>query len=153
MINNSPQATSFYRSFTTDNVKNIDNIIYTRIPNAKSLEEIDTHLYKLANEIDNFKINIAERGTLIGDVFSPHHASFLRKKNEKYLVVLSQASEESTDVATTNARVFGVWGNDLYSNVAKWGDDTGKLPTSFDADVDVRDLFYNMQDYCRYSSC
>lgn len=149
--NNSRQARGFFRSFTTKNVEDIEKLIYVQIPSAKSFEEMENYLYKLADELEEFKTNIVGRRTLVDNVFSPDHASSLRNHNVNYLSEISRAGRINPDASSS--RVFGIWGSDLYKNVAEWGNLTGKLPVKFDADVDVRDLFYNMQSYCRHISC
>lgn len=154
MAKNPSKAGEFYLSFTKKNVEEIEEIIYTRIPQAKTVNGVGYHLDELIHELDKMKLNISARNRTVSTVFSEENVKALRKAHETYLLRVSTVGGRArkTGAEVLKGRVFGVWGDDIFDQVAKWEKQHGKMLDSVD-DVEVRDMLYNLQELCKSSTC
>ncbi len=153
MVTNQRWGDSFWRKYTEKNVANIEDTIYNKIPKSKSTAEIHYYLDTISHEIQALRKNAVRRNTATRVVFSEENLKTVQKNNQNYLLEISRTGRE-LDPAAPNARVFGIWGNDVYDKVIAWEKKTGKeLSSGFEDGIDVRDTLYNLQDYCKGISC
>ena len=154
MTNNADDAGEFYLSFTKNNVKEIEEIIYKRIPMATTAQKVDYHLDELVHELNKMKLNISARNKTVSAVFSEKDVKALRETHARYLLKISDAGKRASNanVEVLRGRVFGIWGDDIFAQVAAWEKQHGKMLDNVE-DVEVRDMLYDWQELCRTVSC
>ena len=154
MATNQKWGDNFWRTYTEKNVARIEDVIYNKIPNSKSTSEIHYYLDEISQEMQAMRKNAVQRNTTAKAIFNSDNLAAVKTNNKDYLLEISRVGRQLDSSQASNARVFGVWGNDVYDEVVKWEKKTGKtLPVGFDGDIDVRDALYNLQEYCKGISC